>query len=134
APKDSTTMSNNAVWDSAGDVTPDMACAPWTLVDTATPEDPVHTGLVLDLTDDADAEDMYYTQTGADLIQPPVLVISVDMRFVSGASTSTARAPAAILWRTGPSLDKNTLFIGDGELFLMTDDATRGATFTAPTT
>lgn len=119
-------------WSAAAGL-PDIACPSWTIVDTANPEAPSVSGGVLTVRDDQLAENMYFVQSGAQLIAPPRLIIEARMRYVSGGASTPSRAPAVLAFRLGAGLDKQLLHIGDGEVFLLSGENTRGSSTTTPT-
>lgn len=121
-----------SAWTAAAGL-PETACVPWVLHDTAEPEGPTIAGGVMTLGDDSDGEAMYYAHPPEALAFPTNLVIEATMRFVSGTSQQTGRTGAAV----GFTLDddrKNLLFIGDGVVFMLSAENTRGAQATVATT
>lgn len=117
--------SSTVTW-SAADGLPDQACAGWTLVDTAEPEDPVLAGAVISLSTDTQTENLYYYQPEADLIVPVRLVMEATVRYVSGGSSTPSRSPGSFGFRLTPDRVKNGLFIEDGAIFLLESENVRG--------
>ncbi len=107
---------------------PDHACAPWTSVDTAQPEDGVIApeGYLL-VTSDPDAETLFYQQT-QNLLEAPAdgkLVLQARARFIEGRASSSARSGAHLGFVMGGKA--NTLFFENGNVFLLAAESTRGA-------
>jgi hypothetical protein len=124
-------LTNVAIW-RAADGLPDQACAPWTLVDTATPEDPAITSGHLILSTDVGSELINYRQLAPDLMAPSSLMtMDARVRFASGSSTSTARSTAAFGFFLGGNIA--VLYIEDGAIFVAAAGTTRGDSYTAPT-
>lgn len=117
--------SNTVTW-SGTEGLPSSDCAPWTLLETADTETPTLASGVMTLTTSPDGEFMFYNQGDAELITPATLVIEARVRFVSGSSTNTARTVAAVGFRIGANRKRNTLYIADGEIFLLSDASTKG--------
>lgn len=116
---------NTVTW-SATEGLPSGDCAPWTLLETADTETPTLASGVMTLATSPDSEFMFYNHGDADLITPATLVIEARMRFVAGSSTNAARTMAAVGFRIGANRKRNTLYIADGEIFLLTDSSTKG--------
>ncbi|MEO6597917.1 MAG: hypothetical protein ABIP94_24505 [Planctomycetota bacterium] len=134
APAIDAAVTTQSSWTAASGVTPDSGCAPWTLVDTSTPEGPVLAAGQLTLGNDADGEALYYLHPAAVLAMPPVLVIDARVRFGAGGSQTASRSGAGISYAFGDTDRKNTLFIDDGVVFLLSAENTRGPSHVAPTT
>lgn len=115
----------NSTWQASSGLVPNESCPAWTLDDSASPEEPSLAGGLLILSTDQTAENMWYVQTGFDISIPDPLVIEATGRFVSGFSSSVARAPMQVLFTISPGVG-NVLFIGPDLIFLNVDDSTRG--------
>lgn len=122
---------NNALWQIA-DGLPDQACVPWTLTDTAAPENPAIVNGHLTLATDVDNETMMYKQEPPALQMPTTtFVIEARVRFVSGMSNDASRSAVDFGWRLGGK--SNILRLEDGAIFLLADSSTRGPSLTTPT-
>ncbi|MBK6685601.1 MAG: hypothetical protein IPG45_14120 [Deltaproteobacteria bacterium] len=124
---------STSTW-TVADGTPDTACTPWTLVDSATPEDPAVVGSALVITTSADAENVYYYQQEADLSLPGILRLEARIRLVSGNHSSPSRGPASLGFRLGPDLKKNMLQLRSGQAFLLADENVLGPSVSVATT
>ena len=111
-------------WDASSGLLPDQVCPAWTLGDTAEPEDPLLSDGALVLGTDSPAELLFYGQTTPLLTVPNPLIIDASLRFVAGTS-SAIRTIAGISFFDGTQ--GNDLFVGQDEIFLLTDATTRGA-------
>ena len=121
-----------STWTAASGMTPDViGCVPWTLVDTSD-EDPVLGGGELSLVNNADAETLFYSHTTV-LTMPAMLVIEAQVRYGGGTGQGIARTSTAIGFALANDM-KNTLFIRDGEIFLLTAENTADAPFATTTT
>lgn len=121
-----------SVWDGV-DGLPEASCVPWTLLDTADPEAPVLAAGVLTLADDVDAEVLAYAHGPDVLAMPEELVIEAQVRYGSGSAQGDSRSGAYV----GFTLDddrKNSLYIDDGVVFILTAENTRGPSYSGPTT
>lgn len=116
----------DAVWD-AGSGLPDVVCSPWTLGDTAAPEEPFLAGGVLTISTDADAEKMFYQHLDPAVDVPNPLVMETRMRLVSGSSSSDTRAPALVAFTTSPGVG-NILLVKADEISLLATGTTVGDT------
>src|SRR2546425_2416326 len=121
----------NSEWNANTGQFPDAASPAWKLVNTATPLNPVLSAgkLVINTTDPV--SNMYYVQS-ANISFPSHTVIEARLRLVSGTTLNPARAPADIGFFTAPFVG-NVFFIGQGEVFLLSGDLTRGQTATVDT-
>ncbi len=117
-------------WDAASGLLPDQVSPPFTLVDTASPEDPVLAGGVLTLSGNLVAETMYYRVTGNDIGLPDRLQIDFRMHYVSGNRTTSVVAPAAVAFTQQGNVG-NVLWIGKDEAFLWKGLNTIGARTTS---
>ena len=106
-----------SVWEASSGLLPTQVCPAWTLTDTSA-SDPVlaPTGLTIS---DATGEDLFYVQTDAlDVVPvPDPIVVEARMRFISGASSGSNRAPANIVVTTAANTG-TLLGIGPDEIFL----------------
>src|SRR6187402_2880572 len=80
-------------YDASSGTFPETPC--WKLVDTASPENPVVQGGALVLSTSAASENMYYLWESS-LFFPSTLVFEARMKFVSGSSSTAARAPMVL--------------------------------------
>ncbi len=103
-------------YDAASNLTPDAAAPPWTLVDSASPEDPIVADGNLTISTSGDSENMYYTLAPPALMVEFPLVIEARMRFGSGQSSSYLRGPATVFFATAPDTGGH-LWIGRDEVF-----------------
>ena len=119
-----------SVWEASSGRLPTEVCPAWTLVDTAAGADPVLVAEGLKLVTAA-GEDMLFMQT-LDPVGPDPLVAEAHMRFVSGSSIVTNRAPGAIVVTVASNLG---VFFGIGadEIFLTTSGDVRGTSATVDT-
>jgi hypothetical protein len=121
-----------SVWQAASGLLPTQVCPAWALVDTAS-SDPVlaPTGLTIS---DTTGEDILYLQTDAlDIVPAPdPIVLEARMRFVSGTSSASNRAPANIVITTAASTG-TLLGIGADEIFLTGAGDVRAQTATVDT-
>jgi hypothetical protein len=92
--------SSYASWEASTGTFPQHLAAPWTLTDSATPEEPHFDGDLLVLGTDP-GEDMYYRQLPAVADLSGSFYIEARMRLRSGASSATGRAPVMIAFTTG---------------------------------
>jgi hypothetical protein len=131
AAKDSAPITNASTWTVASGL-PDTTCTPWMLVDTADPENPVLAAGKLTISTSTDGENVYYRQT--DIITPAELVIEVRVKLLSGSASTPSRAPVFVSYHYGAAKHKNTLFLAEGEAFLLTEENTKGASAAVATT
>jgi hypothetical protein len=106
-----------SVWEASSGLLPTQVCPAWTLTDTSA-SDPVlaPSGLTIS---DATGEDLFYVQTDAlDVVPvPDPIVVEARMRFVSGTSSGSNRAPANVVVTTAANTG-TLLGIGSDEIFL----------------
>jgi hypothetical protein len=114
-----------STWNGA-DGLPDVACPAWTLVDSASPEEPSLAAGVLTVSTDLDAEAMGYLQQDAELITPSMRIIEGTVRYIGGSASVADRAPAIMGFRTDTDLKKNILMIAEGEIFLLSGESLKG--------
>lgn len=135
APPPDAAPSSTVTW-SATEGTPDTDCAPWTLVNTADVETPSVAAGELTLGTSANAENMFYSHLDTDLLAPPpaTVIIEARARLVSGASSTGHRGPASVGFRLGSDLKKNSLYLVDGEIFLLSDENVKGPSAQLATT
>ena len=119
-------------WQAASGLLPDQISPAWTLIDSATIENPALVGGVLTLSTSVEAENMAYIQTEPliDTVSP--FYIEARVRYVSGFSSSAARAPIIIGLTTAPNIG-NILFIGEDEVFFNVANHTAGAKISVDT-
>jgi hypothetical protein len=121
-----------STWDGSSGLLPSQLDPPWTLTDTASPENPVLSGGVLTISTSAIAENMSYLQSGGLVDTSGDFYMEARVRRVSGTSTSSNRAPIAIGWTTTPNTG-NYLFIGSDEIFLNAPGDVKGAAVSVDT-
>jgi len=127
-------QSMDSVWRADSDKRPEEVCPAWKPMDTAPTEKPILADGRLVLATDAPTQDMFYTQT-TELMNPlpDPIVVEATVKFGSGTSSTTNRAPIAIDITT--AANAGTLFsIGDGEIFLDADGDVRGQSAAVDTT
>lgn len=134
AATDGAVATNQGTWLSSSGVLPNAACTPWTLVDTAAAKNPVLSTGFVTLATDSNAENMYYVQTGADLVTPATLIIDARVRVASGSSSDASRAPAVVLARYGSPLRTVAFYLSTTEVFLTSADLTKGNAANVATT
>lgn len=119
-------------WDAMSGIFPDQMTCPWTKVDNSTNE-PQFQGGSLVLSTTSVETNMYYRQSGAQLSFPSdSLVVEFKVRYVSGATSSSARAPISVVLQ--PLACRGTgFFVGQGEIFFTSANVTRGGTAAVPT-
>jgi len=113
---------------------PDEISPPYTLNDTANPEEPVLSGGILTLSTSADAtgEVMDYIQLAPIVDTSGPFFIEARVRLVSGSSLSSSRAPISIGFTTAPGVG-NSLFIDHDEVFFNIANNTAGPKFAVDT-
>jgi hypothetical protein len=116
----------SADWEAYSALTPEQVCPPWTLTDSADPEDPVLAGDLLTLATSADAENMSYLQTAPAVAMPETFVFEARVRVVSGASSGANRAPGFVGFTTAPGVG-GLFFLAADEIFLTAAGDTKGA-------
>jgi hypothetical protein len=114
-------------WRASSGLLPDQACPPWSLTDSATPEDPVLAGGHLTIATSADAETIAYGHSGLTLQIPDPLIIEFRARFVSGSQSIDSRAPLTVHFTIAPDIG-NGLYVRSGQIFLNADNNVRGPT------
>ncbi len=113
-------------WDATSGLKPDQIASPYTLFDSASPEDPVLASNILTLTTDADTELMTYQMVGAALDMPAAPLIEFTMQVVSqSTSFPSLRTGAAVSITTQNSVG-NIVYIGTDEVFFLTAGGNRG--------
>jgi len=124
-------LNSNSNWDVVNGLLPDFECTGWTLVDTATPEDPVIVDGKLDMLTSAGAEDMHYRQEGPELQPQSSVTITATTWLKSNNSSQAAASALDIGFRL--SGKANILRIEDTAIFLMQNATTKGPTFATMT-
>ena len=119
---------------SSGLLPSEEACAPWTLSDSAEPEVPTFNGGGVRVSTSADAENMYFIQGGENLSFPKTFVFEARMKLVSGAGSTTSRAPASMGFVYGTQHMKNMLQMSATQVFILESENVKGDTMTFDTT
>src|SRR6478752_673276 len=96
----------------------DDACDPWALTDTAALEEPTFVGDALRVASSSDAEHMYFIHNDENLSFPDMFVFEARMKLVSGAGSSSSRAPASMAFVYGAQHMKNMLQMSATEVFI----------------
>ena len=121
----SSASADTVTWNGSSGLLPTQITPPYTLVDNAV-ANPVLSGGILTLnTSSEPLTYMLYDQSGLQLAVPSNLVIEANMRFVSGTSPGTTRAPAGIQFVPAPGL-LNFLWIQSDLIFLNQTGDVRG--------
>jgi hypothetical protein len=113
------------LWQASSGLFPDQGTRPWTLTDTAEPEEPLLSAGVLTLATDTDAEIIFYGQTAEHVSIPSDLVIETTLQVVSGSTSSNARGSVIVAFTLAPGFG-NSLHIGVDDIFLLDDNNLRG--------
>ena len=111
-------------WAATMGLLPDQVNPPWTLTDTAVPEDPVLAPTYVTLSTSEDSEVMLYIQSGAQVSIPDTLTIEVRMRLVSGMG-NPQRPPAHVCFTLSPNYG-NCLAIDIDEIYFHKSLFTKG--------
>lgn len=119
-----------AAWAASDAVLPDLDCPPWTTVDSAA-ADPVLSSAGVTVSTASNAENMAYTQTS--IAAGSLVRIAFRMRVVSESTSASWRAGAGVIFAFGPAREKNSLYVADGEIFLLSAENIRGMAATVPT-
>ena len=114
---------DGASWDAADGELPSAACAPWELVATNTGAPVLSAGHVTLTT--ANGENLAYRQRAPQLLLADHVQLRFRMRAVSSVSGAAHRTGAGVAFAFGPNRDKNTLYIGNGEIFLLSEENTK---------
>jgi hypothetical protein len=121
----------DSTWDSSSGKLPQEICPPYTLVDNATPEDPVLGADGLTLSTSDVTENMLYIQPITE--SPAELDVTVRMQFVSGTSLASNRGPAVVAITSAPN-EGILFFIGENEVFFTQSGDVKGPTALVNTT
>ncbi len=123
-------------WSASTGLPPDQKCPPYTLTDTAQPEDPTlfasPSPAKLTLSTDSNEENLFYIQTGPYINFSASTFIEARLRFVSGSSSLANFTAAGIFFTTAPDVG-NILWIGQDEIFLWSAIGIRGQTASVDT-
>jgi hypothetical protein len=123
-------------WSPSSGLLPNQIPCPWTLTNnTANPPTMANGKLTL-ATSVSNANNMFYSQTGAALAMPvsgDSLVVEFGMRLVSGSSGSSVRGPANLVLETS-AFRGVAIHVGLGEVFWDNSSTTRGGTASVATT
>lgn len=114
------------VWNASSGLYPDQVPT-MTLFNSSSPEDPLLSGGALILGNDSNAEQMYYDAASDDLAFSDPLTITTEVRVLSSTTINPARAGAGITFSTAASIG-NMLCLDDDEIFLLSENLTRGST------
>ncbi len=107
-------------WDGASGLFPDQVSPAWTGFDSAEPEQPELDGGVLTLSSSENLEHMYYIQEAPQIDVTLPFALETRMRFVSGSSAASNRAPGFIAVTTDVQ-EGVALFIDQDEMFVTTN-------------
>jgi len=129
---DAWTGCHRAAWDASEAVLPDLDCPPWTEIDSAPADEPVLGAGGVTLATANDAENLAYVHERVDA--GTRARIAFRMRLVSSTSSASWRSGAGVAFTFGPTRQKNSLYVGDGEIFLLSAENTRGMAASVPTT
>jgi len=114
---------DGASWDAADGELPSAACASWESVATNTAAPVLSAGHITLTT--ADGENLAYRQRAPQLLLADHVQLRFRMRAVSSVSGAAHRTGAGVAFAFGPNRDKNTLYIGNGEIFLLSEENTK---------
>ena len=117
----------NSAYDAATGTLPTAACPPWTVTDTASPEDPTVAGGVLTISTSSNTENISFQQSSPNFAVFDTLVIEFSVKLVSGSSSIPSRGPVSVAVTTAPSVG-SLFLIASGEMFLTSAPSTKGPT------
>lgn len=120
-------------YSAASGVLPEASCPPWVPFGTANPQFESLSDGHLVLTTSTFGQIKAFVQTAPQITLPDRVVVEANMRYISGSTTHSARAPAIIDVSVAPSVG-NAVFIGQNEIFILAGDEQRGQTASVPTT
>jgi len=115
----------NTEWQAAWQVFPDVVCPVWELVDNSAGGPPAFEGDTLVITTSDNADDLFYRQDEPLLAHPDTLVIEFRMRYESGSTGAPERRSSCVGFHDASGFG-NVLFIGQDEIFLLSDINTMG--------
>lgn len=123
---------STSAYQSSSQLLPTAVCSGWELVNNANTEVPQLLGGYLRLSTSTVAENQYYRVVSDALTVPAKLVIEARMQLISGSASTVYRAPANFSF----ILNKltNSLMIGNGEIFILSAENTKGAAAAVATT
>ncbi|MDP3504796.1 MAG: hypothetical protein Q8S33_30940 [Myxococcales bacterium] len=128
-----TCCGTTATWAATEARLPSEGCPAWGLVDTATMDNPVLANGAVTLRTRANAENLAYRMTAPAVQAGNLVSLRFRMQFVSDSANAPWRTGAGVAFSFGPTRTKNTLYIDDGEIFLLSAENTRGASATVAT-
>ncbi len=115
------------VWQASSGLKPDQIGIPYSLVDTAS-NDPILSSGVLTLDTSLDNELMVYSMTGSTLAMPAAPVIEFNMRMVSQSTSFPLLRTGAAVGITTQNSVGNVVYIGIDEVFFLTSGGLQGPT------
>lgn len=118
---------SEVIYDASTGLLPDEVCPKWTLIDTATPENPFISNGKLLIGTSGNSESIDYIQTDLAISYP--LMIEARLKRLSGSTSSVLRDAIAMgftIKPNGGSAVGNTLYIGNDVMFLLAPSG-RGA-------
>jgi hypothetical protein len=83
-------------------------------------------GGAMTISTSSDGQNVYWYQSGSQIAFPPTIVFEARVKFLSGSTSHVSRAPVVILIETAP-LVGTMLCVGADDVFILSDDITRGA-------
>ncbi len=112
---------------------PTGICPAWALVDSATQDNPVLADGGVTLRTRANAENLAFTMAAPDIRAGNLVHMRFSMQYVSGSANAPWRTAAGVQFAFGPTRTKNSLYIGNGEIFLLSSENARGNSATVAT-
>jgi hypothetical protein len=119
-------------WDAASGILPGTGCPAWVLHDNA-PGNPVLAGGALTLsTSSSTSLNMYYSLSAPSIVVATPTTVDFRCRYVSGASSSTARTPIMVNFHKGANI-VTALGIGADRVILLNGDLSVGSSASVDT-
>jgi len=115
----------NAEWYAVSGLLPDETCPAWELGESPSGDPPTFEGDTLVLTTSSGARTLVYQQTEPQTAFPDTLVIEFAMRFESGSTSDQTQRSAGVAFHDD-SRNGNILYIGQDEMFLLSDIGSMG--------
>jgi parallel beta-helix repeat protein len=114
----------NSIWNGTGTKMPDEDCPGWNYTNSDSPL-PLWDSDTLVLTSEEEADMSYYWQENPVYSPSDTLVIGFKLRYISGTTSLSTRTHSAVSINAGSQMG-NYLWIGQDEMFLLSDMNTRG--------